>query len=85
MAGAQGRIAISLRERSDANLGSHSPLGDRQARLSGAELRIFAAGEYPSAHANFFFTFPQECAIMNIERRCKNAKRIKKYFDARRL
>jgi len=30
-------LQSSLCERSDAELGSHSPLGDRQARLSGVE------------------------------------------------
>ena len=30
-------LRSSLCERSDAELGSHSPLGDRQARLSGGE------------------------------------------------
>ena len=38
------------RVRSDADSGSHSPLGDRQARLSGGECaNLHAKRKYPSA------------------------------------
>ena len=45
------KTVTKLRKRSTAELGSHSPLGDRQAHLSGADRANYGAKRsYHSAH-----------------------------------